>query len=117
MTVAGMIWQPDDTLMYQAMMPPKVTISPWAKLVRPVVPKMSERPIDVMPMMRPKRMPVNPSWRNRSKVVVDARWRAPTSLKKALLVSPGRRTSTVTSFFPSAMPTSSGRVSGSSVTV
>ena len=38
-------------------MAPKVTISPWAKLVRPVVPKMSDRPMAHMAMIRPKRMP------------------------------------------------------------
>ena len=35
----------------QAIKAPNVTISPWAKLDRPVVPKISERPTDVMAMI------------------------------------------------------------------
>ena len=43
-TVAGMRWIAQSTLTYQAMIAPKVTSSPWAKLVSPVVPKMSDSP-------------------------------------------------------------------------
>ena len=35
----------------QAISAPNVTISPWAKLDSPVVPKISDRPIDVMAMI------------------------------------------------------------------
>ncbi len=36
---------------------PRVTISPWAKLVRPVVPKISERPTEARASRRPKLRP------------------------------------------------------------
>ncbi len=41
----------------QATTAPMTTISPWAKLIRPVVPKISDRPTAVMAMMSPNRMP------------------------------------------------------------
>ena len=37
----------------KVMSPPKVISSPWAKLVRPVVPKINESPRAARAMMRP----------------------------------------------------------------
>ena len=41
---------------------PTVTSSPWAKLVSPVVPKMSDSPIAPIAMMRPNCRPSTNSW-------------------------------------------------------
>ncbi len=49
--------QPMVTLNRYATSAPNVTISPCAKFVSPVVPKISDRPIAHMAMMRPKRTP------------------------------------------------------------
>ena len=48
---------PSKTLNQNAIKPPKVTISPWAKLVSPVVPKIKERPTEQMAMISPSRTP------------------------------------------------------------
>ena len=45
------------TLNRNAISAPNVTISPWAKLVRPVVPKISDSPTEHMAMISPSRMP------------------------------------------------------------
>ena len=44
-------------LTHHAMTAPMVTSSPWAKLVSPVVPKMSDRPTAARAMISPKRNP------------------------------------------------------------
>ena len=41
---------------------PQPTISPWAKLTRPVVPKIRDRPIAAMAMNSPNLMPSTVSW-------------------------------------------------------
>ena len=46
----------------QAMIAPNVTISPWAKFDRPVVPKISDRPIDVIAMMIASFTPLARVW-------------------------------------------------------
>ena len=48
---------PTSTCSAQATSAPKVTSSPWAKLVSPVVPNTSDRPIAARARMRPKRRP------------------------------------------------------------
>ena len=42
-----------EALKYQATTAPKVTSSPWAKLTRPVTPKISERPTEARATMAP----------------------------------------------------------------
>ena len=49
-------------LSHQAINAPNVTISPWAKLVRPVVPKISERPTEHIAITRPSLMPSAKRW-------------------------------------------------------
>ncbi len=49
-------------LTHQVIIAPIVTSSPWAKLVRPVVPKISDRPTAASAMMRPNRRPSAVSW-------------------------------------------------------
>ena len=58
-------------------MPPNVTISPWAKLVRPVVPKISDRPTEHMAMTSPSRMPSARRWANFSKPLWSPLWDSP----------------------------------------
>jgi hypothetical protein len=41
---------------------PSVTSSPWAKLISPVVPKISESPTAVIAMIDPNLMPSTSSW-------------------------------------------------------
>ena len=49
-------------LIHQVSSAPSVTSSPWAKLVRPVVPKMSDSPTAASAMIRPNRKPSAMSW-------------------------------------------------------
>ena len=77
--VAGSRCMPQRTLKYQATMAPQVTISPWAKLVSPVVPKISDRPTAQMAMIRPNLMPSKMSCGTRSRSLSEARSRAPRS--------------------------------------
>ena len=76
-SVAGMRWIPSSTLMYQATMAPKVTCSPWLKFTRPVVPKISDRPSEVMAMIRPKLRPSKSFCGICSSVLVVSRSRSP----------------------------------------
>ena len=69
--VAGRRCIPQRTLAYQATMAPQVTISPWAKLVSPVVPKISDRPTAQMAMTRPNLMPSKMSCGTRSRSLSD----------------------------------------------
>ena len=48
---------PEVTLKSHATRAPNVTISPWAKLAIPVVPKISDSPMAAIAMMSPNRMP------------------------------------------------------------
>ena len=57
---------PIVTLNRNVRSPPKVTISPWAKLVRPVVPKISEMPSAASAMISEKWMPEYSRSANRS---------------------------------------------------
>jgi hypothetical protein len=114
-TVAGMSWRPARTFRYQATTAPKVTSSPWAKLVSPVVPKMSDSPMAVMAITRPNLMPSTDSWRKRSTSVVTSRSRAPRSKRTVRFWFGVTRNDTWSR--SSASETSSGRVSVSSVTV
>ena len=52
--------------MYQATTAPMVTSSPCAKLVSPVVPKISDRPTAQIAISRPKRRPSTNSWTART---------------------------------------------------
>ena len=49
-------------LIHQVSSAPIVTSSPWAKLVRPVVPKMSDSPTAASAMISPNRKPSAISW-------------------------------------------------------
>ena len=62
MSVAATSGTPPCTLMYQATTAPMVTSSPCAKLVSPVVPKISDSPTAQTAMIRPKRRPSTSSW-------------------------------------------------------
>ena len=46
----------------QAMTAPNVTISPWAKFDKPVVPKISDSPIDVIAMIVASFKPFARTW-------------------------------------------------------
>ncbi len=59
---------PTVTLKKYAAMAPPVRNSPWAKLVRPVVPKMSDRPMAPIAMTRPNCSPRTSSCSARSAV-------------------------------------------------
>jgi hypothetical protein len=67
MMAEAMNGHPQVTLNTQATIAPNVTSSPWAKLVSPVVPKISDKPMAHMAMMRPKRTPSTKSRAARSK--------------------------------------------------
>ena len=54
--------RPHVTLKTKATIAPKVTISPWAKLVSPVVPKISDRPTEQIARIRPRRAPSVSRW-------------------------------------------------------
>ena len=62
---AGKNWRPPKSgrkgrlplLIHQVSRAPMVTSSPWAKFVRPVVPKISDRPTAASAMIRPNRTP------------------------------------------------------------
>ena len=62
MSAAAISGTPPSTLMYQATTAPIVTSSPCAKLVSPVVPKISDRPTAQIAISRPKRKPSTSSW-------------------------------------------------------
>ena len=109
--VAGRRCIPQRTLAYQATMAPQVTISPWAKLVSPVVPKISDRPTAQRAMTRPNLMPSKMSCGTRSRSLSEARSRAPRSKIRGRLW-PGS-TSTSRRSSPSARPTPSGSESTS----
>ena len=51
------------TFNQNAISPPKVTISPCAKFVSPVVPKIRDKPTEQMAMIRPRRIPSTDLWR------------------------------------------------------
>ncbi len=86
----GMSWMPRFTLSHQAAIAPKVTISPWEKLVRPVVPKISERPMAPMAMTRPNLIPSTSSWANFSRPVTSCLSLSPRG-KSSGRLWPGRR--------------------------
>jgi hypothetical protein len=65
---------------HRAITAPKVTISPWAKLEMPVVPKTSERPTEASPSMRPKLMPWTRRWTSCVAKALDSR--SPSPMKK-----------------------------------
>ena len=50
---------PTELLRIKAIAAPNVTSSPWAKLVSPVVPKISDNPMAHSPMSRPNLMPMS----------------------------------------------------------
>ena len=56
---------------------PNVTISPWAKLVRPVVPKISDSPTEHMAMINPSRTPSAKRCAHLSTVDCSIRWLVP----------------------------------------
>jgi hypothetical protein len=112
--------QTPPSLRYQTITVPTTTISPWAKLVRPVVPKMSDRPTAIMAMTSPNFTPSTKSWRNRSKS--PASWRlltAPSSwrAKSTRWVSCGLTSTVRLRVSGSTSSTPSGTVSGSRATV
>ena len=98
---------------------PTTTISPWEKLVRPVVPKISESPMAIMANTRPNLMPSTVSCRNWSKRLDSSReltapssWRA----KRTRWVSCGLTWTVRVSVSGSTSSTPSGTVAGSMVT-
>ena len=64
-------------LSVQATNAPNVTISPWAKLVRPVVPKISDSPTEHMARIRPSRTPSAKRCAHLSTVDSATRWLVP----------------------------------------
>ena len=104
-----------QSLRYQTMTVPRTTISPWEKLVRPVVPKISERPMAIMARTRPNFTPSTVSWRNWSKrldcsreLTAPSSWRA----KSTRWVSCGLTWTVRVSVSGSTSSTPSGRVVG-----
>ena len=111
---AGMSGTPPWTLMNHAAIAPMVTSSPCAKLVRPVVPKISESPTAAIAMSRPKRSPSTNSCTQRTVPPP-----APVLPSLSAMITPWLRpASTVTvRVFSPVSTTPSGRPSSSMVTV
>ena len=66
--------QPDDpSCTTKATNAPNVTISPWAKFDRPVVPKISDSPIEVMAMIIASFKPLASVWGSRLHLLCTSR--------------------------------------------
>ena len=98
-------------------MAPNVTISPWAKLVRPVVPKMSDSPTAHMASIRPKRAPSATRWASCDHQPTLDRPALPVKKLTVTVEVTNDPSDTWRSAPPSLMPSPSGSVDSSSVTV
>jgi hypothetical protein len=99
-------------------MAPAVTISPWAKFVRPVVPKINERPTEHIAIIRPSRTPSANRWEIRSTSPSSALWLLP--VKRLTIRFDVRNESTLINCSPGVSAESSspsGRESSSTLTV
>ncbi len=108
-SVATMRFSPSPTLNAYASRAPPVMSSPWAKFVRPVVPKISDRPTAAMASTRPNCRPPTSSCGARSNRLGGAARAAP-NWKTAGAGLPSR---TVTVRSPTRTSTPSGSVSSS----